>query len=570
MKNKMKPKQPPYSRGNVMENFRSYRIVTVLVLALISIFTAIHAAQAGAVQTNAAAAQDPEDPAAPEGAHPDPNCRYGVAAMGNDQVPFVNMLGAGWHLNFGISSASASNGAEFVHVITVKQNKSGTDYLPGYTVSPPLTDAGLGSHIANNPGALWIVGNEVDRGPDPGKTDRIQGDTHPNEYAKAYHDIYHFIKQRDPSALVANSALVQVTPGRLQYLDIVYQSYFENYGRAMPVDVWNMHLYVLPEVKPDGSPNGVANVALGTDPALAKSESYDPDGSGPLELKDSCPLDDVYCFAEHDSMEVFEEQVVAMRRWMRDHGYQHKPLLLSEYSLLFPYEDDGDTCHLQDEYGNCFTPSRVQTFMNNTLDYLSTATDSSIGLPADGNRLVQQWLWFSVYNVGVGQVSNLVADMSTGALSNLGDTFRNRVAAEPNYVNLYPAQVNSPYAQTNISGTASVTLTVKVANNGTSTAGAFDVTFYSDRNLNNAIGTATVPAQENDFPGMTGCATRTVSVSVPWEDLSPGMHPYWVEVDSGNVIGESPPGQDGEADNVRRGTVFVDADQIFISAVARR
>lgn len=552
-----------------MDNLRPYRIIAVLALTLIAVFTAIHAAQAGAVQTSTAAAQEPADPAAPEGAHPDPSCRFGVAAMGNDQVPFVDVLGAGWHLNFGSNSASASNGAEFAHVISVKQDKNGAQYLPTYTISPGLTDAGLGAQIDNNPGALWIVGNEVDRGPNPGQTESVQGDTHPDVYARAYNEVYHFIKQRDPSALVAISALVQVTPGRLQYLDIVYESYIDNFGRPIPVDVWNMHLYILPEVEPDGSPNGIANVALGTDPALGISSSYDPDGpGGPLGLKDSCPFDDVYCFAEHDSMDVFEEQVVAMRQWMRDHGYQNDPLLLSEYSLLLSYEDDGDTCHVQDEFGNCFTPQRVQNFMTNTFDYLTTATDPNLGMPDDGHRLVQQWLWFSVQNFGVGQVSNLVSDLSTGALSNLGVTFRNRVASEPNYVNLYPAQVNSPYAHTNISGTASVTLTARVGNNGSRTAGPFEVTFYSNSGLTNAIGSVTVPASSSNFPGMTGCGTRNVSVSVPWEDLTPGMRHYWVKVDSGNAIGEG--GPDAETDNVMRGTVFIDPHQLFLPSVSRR
>ena len=551
-----------------MEKIRPYGFLAILTLTLLVLFTAVHAAQADTVNAAILAAQ--ADPGAPDGANPDPSCRYGVAILGSSQVPYVDVLGAGWYLNFGISAPPASNNAEFAHVISVKQDKSGATYLPTYTISPALTNGGLGHHIDNNPGALWIVGNEVDRGPDPGSTVSVQGDTHPDVYAEAYHDVYHFIKQRDPSALVANSALVQVTPGRLQYLDLMYEAYVSKYGSGMPVDAWNMHLYVLSEVDPMGNPNSTANVALGTDPALGISESYDPDGGGPLTEADTCASADVYCYAEHDSMAAFTEQVVAMRQWMRDHGYRHRPLLLSEYSLLFPYEDDGDTCFLQDEYGNCFTPSRVQTFMSNTFDYLSTATDPSLGFPADNNRLVQQWLWFSVHNLGVGQVSNLIQNESTGTLTNLGQFFRDSVAAEPNYVNVYPARVNSPYAFTGGTGTVTVTLQADVGNNGTITAGSFDVTFYSNAALTTVIGTATVPAQSSTFPGMTGCGTRNISVSVPWSDLGPGMHHYWVQVDSGNAIVENPPNQNGEEDNVRRGTVFIDPLQIFLPSISRR
>ena len=42
----------------------------------------------------------------------------------------------------------------------------------------------------------------------------------------------------------------------------------------------------------------------------------------------------VYCFAEHDNMAIFDQQVRAMRTWMKNHGQQNKPLIISEYSLL--------------------------------------------------------------------------------------------------------------------------------------------------------------------------------------------------------------------------------------------
>ena len=156
----------------------------------------------------------------------DGNCRFGVAVMQQDQLSYLDTLGSGWFLNFGISSGPASNGAEFTPMIRVFQNKSSDgEYLEGYFTLPELTDIGLGSYVDARPGAVWIVGNEVDRGPNPNEPDpleRGQGDTFPDVYAQAYHDVYHFIKSRDPSAKVANSGLVQVTPGRLEYLEQVW------------------------------------------------------------------------------------------------------------------------------------------------------------------------------------------------------------------------------------------------------------------------------------------------------------------------------------------------------------
>ena len=141
--------------------------------------------------------------------------------------------------------------------------------------------------IRTAPGSLWIVGNEPDRGPNPEDCTRgVQDDTYPEVYARFYHDVYAFIKQRDPSAQVAIAGLVQVTPGRLQYLDKVWQEYQNGYSSAMPVDVWNMHLYILPEALPNGQPNGIANIALGTSPSLAIRES----GGNPSQCSDPSGL----------------------------------------------------------------------------------------------------------------------------------------------------------------------------------------------------------------------------------------------------------------------------------------
>jgi len=347
------------------------------------------------------------------------NCRYGVTTKSEtDLVDWVDDFGAGWFLDFLFFSPPASNGAEFARIIYVRQDKDEAgNYLPSVTVIPPLSDGGLGPIIDRNPGSLWIIGNEVDRGPGPGNPSGGVGDTFPDAYARTYHDAYEFIKQRDPMALVGISGLVEVTPGRLQYLDLVWDYYLELYQSPMPVDVWNMHLYILPEVMPDGQPNDIASVALGTDPALGIYESGG--------IPEACILSDVYCVAEHDSMEVFAEQVVAMRTWMRDHGQRQKPLILSEYSILYPYYDPpGQACGLQDENGKCFDPERVKSFMANSFNYLETeAFDSELGYSLDNDRLVQQWNWFSIYHQFIGHASNLISADEQPQLTPAGQLF---------------------------------------------------------------------------------------------------------------------------------------------------
>lgn len=484
------------------------------------------------------------------------NCRYGVAALSSAQVDWIDDLGSGWYLNFGPSASSASNSAEYIPVIGVRQNKdSNGNYLPTYSVTPAVTDGALGALVDSKPKSLWIIGNEVDRGPNPGQSQGGQGDTYPDVYAKAYHEIYHYIKQRDPLAQVANSALVQVTPGRLQYLDLMWEAYKSEFGAAMPVDVWNMHLYILPEVNPSGQPNGIANVALGTDPALARRES----GGNP----NLCPQENVYCVAEHDDMNIFNDQVIAMRTWMNTHGQRDKPLVLSEFSILYPYIDDGGTCFLQDEFGNCFTSQRVTNYLNSTLNYLKSATDPNLGYPKDGNRLIQQSLWFSINNEGaVGDVSDL---MRNNALTQVGQAYKSFVQAQSTNVNLFVDGTNNPAATTGGGGTANVKLTVTIRNSGNVAPGStFFATFYKDAGLTQPIGTTSIPGPTPSSPGMPGCSRAVRYASVTWNNLPAGVHHYWVKVDSTNTVIEI-----SESDNTGAGTVFVNADQTFIPVVRR-
>lgn len=480
-----------------------------------------------------------------------PLCRYGVVASGS-QTKWLSTWRAGWTLDFGARTPPAGMTAEYAQVVRVRQRKDGCAYLDGYNTSPALTEAELGALIRQAPGAIWMIGNEPDRGPNPEDClGPVQDDTYPEVYARAYHDAYHFIKQRDPAAQIAIAGLVQVTPGRLQYLDKAWEEYRRLYGVDMPVDIWNMHLYILPEALPDGSPNGIANIALGTDPALAIRES----GGDPGRCNDP----NVYCFAEHDDMTVFAEQIVAMRTWMKAHGQQQKPLVISEYSLLYPYELDEVGCFLQDEYGNCFTPERVNTFMLRSFDYLETAADPDLGYGLDRNRLVQRWMWFSAYYPGAGSVSNLLS-VGLSALSGVGEQFRDAVAGRRAAINLRPVAAGGyPGYVGSAAGTATAGLWVEILNNGsTDSPIPFTITFYADSQLSQPIGSTT-------FTGvLRGCSTGPQRVSVKWEGLSAGVHPFWVRLDSSNMVAE-----EDETDNVAAGVVIVHRYGTFLPIMLR-
>jgi hypothetical protein len=200
------------------------------------------------------------------------------------------------------------------------------------------------------PGSMWLVGNEPDRV-------TWQDDATPLQYAAAYHQAYEVLKQADPTALVAAGGIIQPTPLRLRYLDAVLAAYQQLYARPMPVDVWNIHNYVLREER--------GSWGAEIPPGL-------PDSRGMLyEVDDS------------GNLETWKSHIWAFRRWMRDRGYRDRPLIVSEFGIPMP-----------SDYG--FGPDRVRSFLYATLDFLLSASDPTLGYPPDGNRLVQRWCWFSL------------------------------------------------------------------------------------------------------------------------------------------------------------------------------
>lgn len=467
------------------------------------------------------------------------NCRYGVSSWNNNDYNFLQDLGIGWALNFGVRfGQNLPDGVEYTPMIRFKPELDGNGQRTGnYLVkTQPFTDEadGLGDIVRANPGSLWLVGNEVDR------VD-VQDDLMPDVYAMAYHDAYHFIKERDPSAQIAISGLVEVTPGRLQYLDLVWDSYLEKYGTPMPVDVWNMHIYILAEKHPDGT-DAAAAIALGTDPDIAILSS----DLNPAQ----CAKDNVYCYAEHDDMGIFVQQVVAMRQWMKDHGQQNKPLILSEYSLLYQYTlDSPDSCFLMDEFGNCFTPERVSQFMVDSFDYLQSASDETLGFPADNNRLVQQWLWFTVNMEDSNFSSDLLEDgytLTDYVLRLPGETFKAEVNnLRPFSTNPFIDAVSYPTVSTiTPTGTTSATIAATIYNNGdTATTTPITVTFFADEPKTDEIGTAVISSP------LGGCARHSEDAQVLWTGLTTGTNFYWAEVEGGNTV---------------KGVVFVNSEQVFL------
>jgi hypothetical protein len=154
----------------------------------------------------------------------------------------------------------------------------------------------------------------------------------------------------------------------------VLAEYENRYGQEMPVDVWNIHVQILQEKA--GEPG--AEIPAGIDATEGVLYDYFSPETG---------------YYDNANPVIFRRLVTEFRQWMKDNGFQNKPLIISEYGVLLPSTYIG----YGDGYGDKdFGDQVVKDFMRETFDFLVNAKDPDLGYPADDNRLVQQWLWYSL------------------------------------------------------------------------------------------------------------------------------------------------------------------------------
>jgi len=286
-------------------------------------------------------------------------------------------LGAGWYHDYRARLDAPTPGG-IRHVQMIHANINTARLAQTY-----------GAIVDANPGDTWILGNEPDR---YGQDERT-----PAEYAVFYHDTYTFLKDRDPTSIVSPAGLVQPTPLRLRYLDMVLSTYQSRYGTLMPVDQWDMHNFILREDESWG-----AGIPIGLDAFAHEAVLYQP--------------------YQHGDIEIFKQQLRNMRQWMNDRGYRDVPLRISELGIL-----------LSPWHG--YDHDAVRLFMVNAFDFMLTATDAQTGYPADGNRLVQEFAWFSLNYYawepinGYGTNGNFF-DHDTAVIQSLGIAFEEYVKSK--------------------------------------------------------------------------------------------------------------------------------------------
>jgi hypothetical protein len=285
-----------------------------------------------------------------------PQAGFGIASP-TDAMLWARRLGAGWYLDWAVQYRPEDPLPEHWQMVRL---------YPDGCVYPSM--AAIRWVAFHNRGQVWVIGNEPDV--------IWQDDVTPEAYAQAYHELYTLIKKTDPRASVAAGSIAQATPLRLAYLDRVLAAYQNLYGKAMPVDWWTVHGYVLREER--------GSWGVDIPPGLSENQG------------------ELYNAEDHGRLDLFKTQVVAFREWMATNGYRDKPLALTEFGILLGANDG-------------YTPDKVVLYLRQTISWLATASDEEFGYPGDGNRLVQRWAWFSLADrfFPTSDLANLGADTLT-------------------------------------------------------------------------------------------------------------------------------------------------------------
>ena len=226
--------------------------------------------------------------------------------------------------------------------------------------------------IDANPGSYWLVGNE----PDVIWQDNVT----PERYAELYHEVYTFIKERDPEAQLVIGGVSQPTPLRRAYLDIILDSYQEKFDEPMPIDIWNVHAFTLRE----------------------EADSWGVDIPPGMEGESGI----LYEIEDHNDVSIIRQNLIDFRAWMLERGYGDKPLVISEFGILMP-----------EDYG--FSTNVMGKFMVEAFELFLTEANET-GYKPDNNHLVQWWFWYVLFEEDYYPYSRLF-DTTNGEFTPLGE-----------------------------------------------------------------------------------------------------------------------------------------------------
>lgn len=451
-----------------------------------------------------------------------PLCRFGVNAALDSVVTDITYydttpLRMGWYIDYAADATpSRPNGADYTQMIRLAKNQSGVN-------TPSLTSDGIRTVVGHNPGSVWFIGNEIDRR-------YWQDDVLPEVYATLYHDLYHEIKQLDPTARIFPGSIVQATAVRLEYLDLILAHYYDQYGVLLPADGWSLHGFVLNEVDPENNPDGLGFWGASIPPGI--------DDSTGLVIHD-----DVY---QTLNLDLFRQHIEDFRVWMAENGYGRTPLYLSEYGVLIPEEG----------FDPPFDADLVNEYMNQTFDYLLTATDATYGYALDNNRLVQRLSWFST---NYPPMNGDLFSETDRALSEIGQNYAQYTQGRSEETDFQPTSLfTRPVAIFSDDAPVDLTLIAEIANAGNNqNRKSTSVNFYQgDPDAGGAL-------IDSQTVTLKGCGEKTI-VELAWPGVTPDEYDIFVTVEA--VEGDIESGNDNNTTYFR---LLHNPQQIFLPMTNR-
>jgi hypothetical protein len=290
----------------------------------------------------------------------DTACRTGIDAPLDTGEYDISILRIASLLDWqAVTNPSLPEGVEYIRVLRLRND-----------LYPQTLDS-LPAWVEANPGSVWVIGNE------PDTTYENQDALLAEVYADRYYELATLIRQLDPSAKLGFGPVVQPTPIRIRYLTRAWNRLVSdagNYSAASRlIDIWTPHSFILNEDTAFGNHWGT-----GVPPGF----EFDHD--------DAFIIDVNHLYLTY-STDIFEQRINEFRTWMDSIGEGEKALWITEYGSLFPPEDPPggpDYYNVSDEL--------TTGFMLDTFDFMLNANDDNIGMPADGNQLVQRWFWYSL------------------------------------------------------------------------------------------------------------------------------------------------------------------------------
>ena len=278
--------------------------------------------------------------------------RFGLSGNDGDN-PAIAELGVSWYLNWGYTPDNSSSLIEYLPMVLHTQ---GEDFASYDAFKSAIMAVKTNRPEAYGNCTTWLIGNEV------GLSVTGGGEIYPPEkYAEYFKKYADWISQLGTELgvtykLAAGSVITRpdielhvesrtipedVRPKKTKingslYMEKALKIYKIKYNTKMPVDVFQLHPYMF---------------------------------DGKIDFK----------------INMFKQSVTSFRTMLQKQGYKDKEVWITEWGNLV---DDPNK-------KNDTTFADSIKIMNEGIPWLTRVNSGTDGMPADGNKLIQRWGWFT-------------------------------------------------------------------------------------------------------------------------------------------------------------------------------